>query len=344
MITQALETLRNKINLDFDTMKTVMNDITEGKTDDKDIMEFLTLLREKGESVDEITAAATVMKEKCIKTPLDTDNVLDIVGTGGDKSNTFNISTASCFVSAAAGIPTAKHGNRALTSKSGAIDVLEALNINVNKTPDEEKEIFNKLNLCFMFAQNHHPAMKYALNARKQLKFRTLFNILGPLTNPANAKSQLFGVFDKKLTRTLCEVITNLGVKNTLVIHGKDGLDEATVCDETYICEAKNGIIKEYSINPEMFGMKRAEKEDLIGGSPNENAKIIRDIFENKDKSAKRDIVILNSALAIYTYNSAKTIEEGIEIASDTVNSGKALQKLNDYVKFTSEKHYDNIR
>lgn len=337
MIQEAIKNILNNTDIDFKSMKEIMYEITEGKTSDSDIAAFLTALRNKGETVEEITAAAIVMKEKCIKTDLGTNNTLDIVGTGGDMSNTFNISTATAFMAAAAGIPVAKHGNRALTSKSGAIDVLEALGINVNKTPEQEKEIFQKANLCFMFAQNHHPAMKYAANARKMLKFRTLFNILGPLTNPANASSQLFGVFDENLVKPLAQVISNLGVNNVLVVHGKDGLDEATVSDETVICEIKDNILKEYKINPEQFGLKKSKKEELTGGNSTENAQIIKDIFSGKETGAKRDIIILNCAIALYTFNKVKTIDEGIFLAQNIIESGKALNKLNQYIKITNE-------
>lgn len=337
MITKVLKQLTKKENLTKETMYCVMNEITQGKTSDIEIAAFLTALKTKGETVDEITAAAEVMKSKCIKTDLGTTKTLDIVGTGGDMSNTFNISTASAFVAAAAGIPVAKHGNRALTSKSGAIDVLEALGINVNKTPESEQEIFNKLNLCFMFAQNHHPAMKYAANARKSLKFRTLFNILGPLTNPANASSQLFGVYDKNLTETLAKVISNLGVKNVIVVHGKDGIDEATLTDETYISEGRNGIIKNYTIKPEDFGLKRCQKSDIEGGSAAENAEIILNIFTGKEKGAKKEIVILNSALAIYTFGKTSTIQDGIILAGQLIESGMVKDKLDKYIKISNE-------
>ncbi len=231
----------------------------------------------------------------------------------------------------------AKFGNRALTSKAGAIDVLEALGINVNKTPEEEKEIFNKLNICFMFAQNHHPSFKYAAEARKKLKIRTLFNILGPLTNPACANSQLFGVYDEKLTIPLCKVISNLGVNNVLVVHGKDGIDEAALTSETIIAEHKNGIFSNYTIKPEDFNLKRCSKKDIEGGTPQENAQIIRDIFERRETGAKKDIVVLNSALAFYTYGKTFSIKEGIDLANSVIDSCKALAKLDDYIKITNE-------
>jgi anthranilate phosphoribosyltransferase len=337
MIIEALKKLSNGENLDFETTKLVMQEITQGSVTDIQITSFLTALRIKGETVEEITAAAKVMKEKCIKTTLDTENTIDIVGTGGDMSNTFNISTTSAFVVAAGGVPVAKHGNRALTSKSGAIDVLEALGINVNRTTNQEKEIFNKLNICFMFAQNHHPAMKYVANVRKELKFRTLFNILGPLTNPANANSQLFGVFDEKLTSILCQVILNLGVKRVLVIHGKDGLDEATLTDETVVSEGLNGKINNYTIKPEDFNLKRCNLVDIQGGSAKDNAEIIKNIFNLKETGAKRDIVILNSALAFYTFGKTPTIKDGIELAENIIKSRRAEVLLNKYIEISNE-------
>ncbi len=338
MIEIALKEITQNKNLEYKVMKETMREITGGKIDEIKISAFLTALRVKGETEEEITAAAEVMKEKCIKTELETDNIIDIVGTGGDNCGTFNISTASAFVAAAGGIPVAKHGNRAQTSKSGSTDVLEALGINADKTPGEEKEIFNKLNICFMFAQNHHPAMKYASSVRKSLPFRTLFNILGPLTNPAGAKSQLFGVFDGSLTNKLARVISNLGVKNVIVVHGKDGTDEATITDETIISEGRNGIIKDYIIKPEDFGIKRCSITDIQGADAETNAQIIRNIFSGKEQGAKKDIVVLNSALAFYTYNKVKSVNEGINLARAVLDNGLALDKLNKYIELTRSK------
>ena len=337
MITKALRTLIQGQNLDYKTAKDIMYMITQGDVEDSQIAAFLTALKMKGETTEEITAAAEVMKEKCIKTELPDCNTLDIVGTGGDMSDTFNISTASAFVAAASGIPIAKHGNRALTSKAGSIDVLEALGINVNKTPQQEKEIFNRINICFMQAQKHHPSMKYASKVRKELKFRTLFNILGPLTNPAGAKSQLFGVFDESLVNTLAKVISNLGVNNVLVVHGKDGLDEATVTDETVVSEGRNGKITDYKIKPEDFGLKRYTLADIKGGSAQDNAQIIRNIFEGKESGAKKDIIILNSALALYTFGKTTSIKEGVKLARIIIDSGLALDKLNKYITVSNE-------
>lgn len=337
MITDALQLLILNQDLTKEMTSAVMEEITQGKATEAQIASFLTALKMKGETVEEITAAALVMKEKCIKTELDTQNTLDIVGTGGDMTGTFNISTASAFVAAAGGIPIAKHGNRALTSKSGSIDVLEALGINVNKTPQEEKNIFNKLNLCFMFAPSHHPCMKWAASVRKELKFRTLFNILGPLTNPAGAKSQLFGVYDEKLVEPLAKVISNLGVNNVIVVHGKDGTDEATLADETIISECRNGEIKNYTISPEDFGLKRCNKEELTGGNAQENAQILLNIFNGTDTGAKRDIVILNSALAFYVYGKTASIQEGINFARNVIDSGLVLDKLNKYIAISNE-------
>lgn len=337
MIIEALKILSTGENLSYYTAKEVMYEITSGMATEAQIGSFLTALRIKGETVDEITAAAEVMKEKCVKTNLSTNQTLDIVGTGGDMSNTFNISTASAFVTASAGVSIAKHGNRALTSKSGSIDVLESLGINVNKTPQQEKELFNKLNLCFMFAQNHHPAMRYAVNVRKELKFRTLFNILGPLTNPACASSQLFGVFDGNLTEKLCRVILNLGVKNVLVVHGKDGLDEATVTNETIVSEGRDNEIKTYTIKPEDYGIKRCSLEELEGGTAKDNALIIRNIFNGKEQGSKKDIVVLNSALALYTFKRVSTIQEGVWLAEKIISSGLAEDKLNQYIKLSNE-------
>ena len=337
MIEEALKILVKGESLSYNQTKEVMKEITEGMAAESQISAFLTGLRIKGETIDEITACAEVMKEKCIKTDLKGAETLDIVGTGGDMTNTFNISTTTAFVAAAGKVPIAKHGNRALTSKSGSIDVLEALGINVNTTLQKEYEIFKKLNICFMFAQNHHPAMKYASKVRKELKFRTIFNILGPLTNPASASSQLFGVYDRSLVHTLAQVISNLGVKNAIVVHGEDGMDEATITGETYISEARNGIIKDYTIKPEDFMLKRSTLEEIKGSSPKENAQIILDIFKGKERGAKRDIVILNSALAFYTYNKTRSIQEGIDLAKEIIDSKLCLDLLNKYIEITNE-------
>ncbi len=335
MITEALKELSNGKNIGYELTKSAMREIAQGEVTEAQIAAFLTALKLKGETVEEITAAAEVMREKCIKTELGTYNTLDIVGTGGDMSNSFNISTASAFVAAACGIPVAKHGNRARTSKSGSLDVLEALGINVNKTPDEEKHIFSELNLCFMSAQNHHPSMKYAGKVRKELKFRTLFNILGPLTNPACASSQLFGVYDEKLVEVLAKVISDLGIKNVLVVHGKDGIDEVSLSDETIVSEGRNGKINTYIIKPEDFGFIRCKKSEIEGGTAEENAQIIRNIFSGKEIGAKRDIVVLNSALAIYTYKRATSIKDAVFLASKIIESGLAADKLNRYIEIS---------
>ncbi len=337
MINNAIQQLINGKNLSYELTKDVMCEITNGNVNDIQIAAFLTALKMKGETAEEIKAAAEVMKEKCLITRLSVNNTLDIVGTGGDMSNTFNISTACAFVLAAGDVPVTKHGNRALTSKSGSVDVLEALGINVDKTSEQEKQIFEKLNLCFMFAKNHHPAMKYASNARKNLPFRTLFNILGPLTNPACAKSQLFGVYDVNLVNKLARVISSLGVENGLVIYGKDGLDEASVSDETYVSEFRNGIITDYIIKPEEYGIKRAVKKDVEGGNSAYNAQIIRDIFSGKEIGAKKDIVVLNSALAFYAYKTVSNIRDGVFLSKDIIDKGLAMKKLNDYIKLSNE-------
>lgn len=338
MITDGIRQLTERKNLSQEMMSSIMEEITEGKATEAQIASFLTALKMKGETIEEITAAALVMKSKCIKTELNTKDTLDIVGTGGDLSATFNISTASAFVAAAGDIPMAKHGNRAQTSKSGAIDVLEALGVDVNKTPEEEKNIFNKLNLCFMFAPNHHPCTKYAAKVRRELKIRTLFNILGPLTNPADANTQLFGIYDKTLVEPIAKVISNLGVKNAIVVHGKDGTDEATLSDETYISETRNGVITNYTIKPEDFGLKRCNPQELIGGNAYENAQILKDIFTGKEKGAKRDIVILNSALAFYIYGKTKSIYDGIKLARELILSGCVFDTLNNYIALSNRR------
>lgn len=336
MIQQAIHDVIEGQDLSFDDAKEVMNEIMSGETTPAQMAAFLTGLRMKGETIDEITACATVMREKGLKLEPDFA-VIDIVGTGGDEAGTFNISTTSAFVVAAGGVPVAKHGNRSVSSKSGAADVLEHLGVNLNITVEQSAEILKKTGMCFLFAQAYHSSMKYAGPVRKEMGVRTIFNILGPLANPAGATMQLLGVFDRNLVDPLAQVLSNLGVKRGLVVCGDDGLDEATVTGATKVCEIRFGELTMYEITPEQFGLNRCTLSDLKGGDPAENARITKDILTGKLTGPKRDIVVLNSALSLYLGIDDCTIADCIQMANDLIGSGKAAAKLEEFAQATNE-------
>ena len=314
----------------------IMNAIMSGKLTDDRIASFLLALRKKGETIDEITASAQVMRKKAttIK-PKHQDKLIDIVGTGGDNTNTFNISTATAFVVAACDVPVAKHGNKSVSSKSGAADVLQALGINIDLEPKKVEQCINEVGIGFMFAPNFHPAMKYAIGARKKLGVRTIFNILGPLTNPASAPYELMGVFEKNLVTPLAHVLNNLGVKHAMVVHGS-GMDEITITGPTTIAEVNEGKVSETTLTPESLGVKQTTLAELQGNGPEENAKIIMDIFEGKDKGPKRDIVVVNAAAALYLVGKSPSIKEAMPLAEQAIDSGKALAKLNKLKEWTT--------
>ena len=335
MITEALKKVIEFKDLDEKEAEEVMKEIMSGNAKPTQIAAILTALRMKGETINEITSFAKVMREFSLKINPDVPKLLDTCGTGGDNLNTFNISTATAFV-VSVYVPVAKHGNKAVSSKSGSADVLEALGVNLNIPIERVKESIEKIGIGFLFAPNFHPAMKYATPVRRELGIRTVFNVLGPLTNPANANYQLMGVYDEKLTEKLAYVLKNLGLKGALVVHGS-GMDEITTIGKTKISELKNGEVKSYYIEPEDFGIKRAKLEDIRGGNAEENAKIIRAIFEGEEVGAKRDIVVLNSAFALYIAEEVKNVEEGIKLAEKSIDSGKALKKLEDLIEFYRE-------
>ena len=336
MIKNAIQAVINGEDLDFETAKVVMNAMMDGSATQAQIGALLTGLRMKGETVEEITACATVMREKGLKiNPV--RNVIDIVGTGGDGTNTFNISTTAAFVTAAGGVPVAKHGNRGVSSKSGAADVLECLGINLNLTPAQCEEILKASNICFMFAQLYHSSMKYAAPVRKEMGVRTIFNILGPLANPAGATMQLMGVYDRKLVEPLAQVLSNLGVVRGLAVSGHEGMDEVTLTGATYVCEIRHGKLTSYEITPEQFGFSRCVLEDLMGGSPAENAQISVDILTGRERGPKRDVVVLNSAMALYLGIDNCTVTESIKWAEDIIDSGKAAAKLEQFRRLTNE-------
>lgn len=336
MIKEAINQAISGENLEYDTARAAMEEIMEGKATQAQIASFLTALRMKGESIREITACASVMRDKAVQIHPSFE-VMDIVGTGGDESGTFNISTTAAFIVAAGGVPVAKHGNRSVSSKSGAADVLEKLGVKIEIPSDHSHRILEQINLCFLFAQIYHNSMKYAAPVRAELGIRTIFNLLGPLANPAGASMQLMGVFDGELAEPLARVLLNLGVKRGMVIHGCDGLDEATLSGETQVVEIREGEISSYLISPENFGLERCEKADLLGGDAEENARITRRILEGTETGPKRDVALLNSALALYLAGKGTTVCECVQLARSIVDSGAALNKLEQLVKLSNE-------
>ena len=336
MIKEAIYQLINGNDLTYEQAREVMEEMMTGTATQAQMGGFLTALRMQGETIDEITAFATVMREKGIKIEPERE-VIDIVGTGGDEVGTFNISTTSAFVVAAGGVPVAKHGNRSVSSKSGAADVLERLGANLDLTPEQNEKVLNACDVCFLFAQKYHSSMKYAAPVRKELGVRTVFNILGPLSNPAAATMQLLGVYDKKLAKPLAQVLSNLGVTRGVVVCGEDGLDEITLTGETDVHEIRFGEITSYNITPEQFGLRRCALQELIGGTPEENAQIARDILTGKEKGPKRDIVVMNAGMSLYLGKDGISLEEGIQMAQEILDSGKAYEKLQEFVKLTNE-------
>ena len=335
MIKEAIVKLSKKEDLTYEEAEAVMNEIMGGEATPVQMSAYLTALSLKGETIDEITASAAGMRAHCIKLLHDMD-VLEIVGTGGDGSNSFNISTTSAMVIAAGGVPVAKHGNRAASSKCGAADVLEALGVKITISPERSAEILKKINICFLFAQNYHIAMKYVAPIRKELGIRTVFNILGPLSNPAGANMELMGVFDEALVEPLAQVMAKLGVRRGMVVYGQDKLDEISMCAPTSVCEIKDGWFQSYEIVPEQFGYTRCSKEELQGGTPEENAAITRAILSGEEKGAKRQAVCLNAGASLYITGKAATIEEGVRMAEQLIDSGAAMKKLEDFVQETN--------
>lgn len=334
MIKEAIVKLTNKEDLSYEMAETSMDEIMSGQATPVQMSAFLVAMAMKGETIEEITACASGMRKHCVKLLQDQD-VLEIVGTGGDHSNSFNISTTSSLVISAAGVPVAKHGNRAASSKSGAADVLEALGVKITIEPEKSAEVLKKIGICFLFAQNYHLSMKYVALVRKELAIRTIFNILGPLTNPAGANLELMGVYDEKLVEPLARVLANLGVKSAMVVYGQDGLDEISMSAPTTVCEVRDGNYESYVITPEQFGFERCKKEDLAGGTPEENAKIARRILEG-ERGPKRDAVVLNSAAAIHIAKGI-SMEEAVKEAKEIIDSGKALKQLEEFIRLTNE-------
>jgi anthranilate phosphoribosyltransferase len=335
MIKEAILSLSKKQNLTYEAAEAVMSEIMTGKATPVQMSAYLTALSLKGETVDEIAASAHGMRQHCIRLLHDVD-ALEIVGTGGDGANTFNISTAAAIITAAAGVPVAKHGNRGASNNCGAADVLEALGVNINISPEKSAELLKNIGVCFLFAQNYHIAMKYVAPIRSELAIRTVFNILGPLTNPAGAKMELMGVYDRELVEPLAQVLCNLGVKKAMVVHGEDGLDEISLCAPTNVCEVKDGWVRSYTIVPEQFGFKRYDKADLQGGDSAQNAVILLGILDGK-KGAKRNAAVLNSAAALYIAGKYASIEAAVGVAEAVIDRGVARRKLAEFVKYSNE-------
>ena len=334
MIKEAIIKLSKKQDLAYAEAEAVMDEIMSGQATPVQMSAYLTALALKGETIDEITASAAGMRAHCIKLLHNLD-VLEIVGTGGDGSNSFNISTTSSLVIAAGGVPVAKHGNRAASSKSGAADCLEALGVNITIEPEQSKTLLEEIGICFLFAQKYHTAMKYVGPIRKELGIRTIFNILGPLANPAGPVYQIMGAYDESLLPSMAKVLSNLGVKRGMVVYGQDRLDEISASAPTTVCEIDNGTFKNYVITPEEFGMERCTKEDLVGGTPQENAEITRAIL-NGEKGPKRNAVLLNAAAALYVAGKADSMADGVKLAEKVIGTGLAKAQLERFIKLSN--------
>ena len=334
MIKEAIVKIVNKEDLSYEEAYTVMNEIMSGETTPTQNAAFLAALSTKSaraETTDEIAGCAAAMRDHAIKVETDMD-LFEIVGTGGDNAGSFNISTTAALVAAAGGVKVAKHGNRAASSKSGAADVLEALGVNITIAPEQSAEILKKSNICFLFAQNYHVAMKYVAPIRKELGIRTVFNILGPLSNPAGANMELMGVYDEELVEPLAQVMAKLGVDRGMVVYGQDSLDEISMCAPTSVCEIRDGWFQSYELTPEQFGYKRCDKKELTGGSPEENAEITRAILSGEEQGAKRQAVCLNAGAALYITGKTDTIEAGVRMAEKLIDSGAAAKKLEEFI------------
>jgi len=333
MIKEAIATLISGRSLTMEEAAQVMEEIMEGEVTPAQFGAFVTALRLKGETVEEIAGLARVMRAKAVRV-MTTSPVIDVVGTGGDGLNTFNISTAAAFVVAGAGLKVAKHGNRAASSKCGSADVLEALGVRLDLTAEQVQRCLEEVGIGFMFAPAFHPAMKYAAAPRREIGIRTVFNILGPLTNPAGAKAYLLGVADGTLVEKLALVLQSLGCDYALVVHGEDGLDEITVTGKTQVCELKDGTISSYAISPEDFGLSRASLDSLKGGTVDENAAFLRSVLAGAP-GPKRDVVLMNAAAALVAGDRASSLQQGVVMAGEAIDSGRALAKLNQLIEFT---------
>lgn len=338
MIKEAIVKIVNKEDLSHDEAYTVMNEIMSGKTTPTQNSAFLAALSTKStraETISEIAGCAAAMRDHAVKLETGMD-LFEIVGTGGDNSQSFNISTTSALVAAAGGMKVAKHGNRAASSKCGTADCLEALGVNIEQSPDRCIELLNEVGMCFFFAQKYHTSMKYVGAIRKELGFRTVFNILGPLTNPGSPKMQLLGVYDEYLVEPLAQVLINLGIRRGMVVYGQDKLDEISLSAPTTVCEFKDGWFKSYTIKPEDFGFNSCSKQELVGGTPQENAAITLNILQGKEKGAKRNTVLLNAGAALYIGGKADSFNNGVQLAAQLIDSGRALATLEKFIEVSN--------
>jgi len=335
MIKEAIQQAARRENLSYQTAEAVMDEIMEGRASEIQMAAFLTAMSAKGETIEEITALAAGMRKHCVRVLHDMD-VLEIVGTGGDLSHSFNISTTSALVVSSLGIPVAKHGNRAASSRSGSADVLESLGVAIDIPPERSLHLLKTINLCFLFAQNYHISMKYVAPVRRELGIRTFFNMLGPLVNPAGANMELLGVYDAEHIEPMAKILCNLGVKSGMVVYGQDGLDEISLSSPTSVCELRDGYIKSYVIEPEQFGFSRSRKEDLAGGTPDDNARITREILTGA-KGPRRDSVLLNSAAAIHVARPELSMQDGVALAAEAIDSGKAMAQLERFISLSRE-------
>ena len=334
MIKEAILKVSRHEDLTYDEAYITMDEIMDGEASEVQMSSYLTAMSMKGETIEEITASAEAMRAHCVRL-LNDEEVLEIVGTGGDGSNTFNISTTSSIVISAAGVPVAKHGNRSASSKCGAADVLEELGVNIYIEPEKSLKCLKEIDLCFLFAQNYHLSMKYVAGVRKELSIRTIFNILGPLTSPAGASMEVLGVYERDLIEPLADVLKNLGVKSAMVVYGLDGMDEISASDNTAVCELKNGKTMTYELSPEYFDMEIASKEDLVGGDAKENAQITLSILKG-EKGPKRNAVLLNSAAGLYVAGKVGSLKEGVKLAEEVIDSGSALEQLEKFIEVTN--------
>ena len=336
MINEAIKKLSNKEDIGYEMSRDVMFEIMKGEATDVQKSAYLVSLSMKGETIDEITGSAEAMR--AMATRLNTGcDTLEIVGTGGDRSFSYNISSTSAFVIAAGGVKITKHGNRSASSKSGAADVLEALGVNITLEPEKNEKVFEDTGYCFLFAQKYHSAMKYVGPIRKELGIRTVFNILGPLTNPAYSTKFVLGVYDESLLEPVAQVLMKLGAKRGMVVFGKEKLDEISSVGPTEVVEFdENGNTKRYSITPEQFGLQKSNPGDLTGGTPEENAEITRRILKGEERGPKRDCVLMNAGAGLYIGGAADSLEEGIKLAAELIDSGKAYEKLKEVIKDTN--------
>ncbi len=335
---RAIQKVVDGQNLTEAEAKRVMNLMLSGEATQAQLGAFLTAMRMKGETLEELTGFATVLKEKAQHIKPKTDNYVDLVGTGGDRTFTFNVSTTSAFVAAGAGLPIAKHGNRSISSKSGAGDVLEALGVNITAEPDVVTKCVEEAGLGFMFAPSFNKSMKYVGQARKDMGIRSVFNILGPLANPSDAKCMVVGVYDPSLTQLLANAMSHLGIERGFVVSGEDDMDEFTLTGSTTVSEIKDGRVDTYQVSPEQFGLHRASLEELQGGDGEQNAQITTGILKGEIQGAKREIVLLNAGATLYAGGLAENIEDGIRLAADSINSGRAFGVLERLVELSNEK------